>query len=212
MQKQHIPVRGYPNFRDEVVFPGHRRTKDAGFVGLVRSVRKPKSCYRAKRFRALHSEKERYLALGSGCYLLLVGLRRRCRITVGALGEVLFPPGTYVYVGSGRRGIGGRVSRHWQRNKRLYWHIDRLLEAGEVLAVAALEGTEECELASAVGEVWRPLWSVEGFGSSDCGCRSHLFRLSGGSYRVLNGFRAMSGKIARVLEGEVVTVYFGNCA
>jgi Uri superfamily endonuclease len=34
---------------------------------------------------------------------------------------------------------------------------------------------EECAIAKAIGERGEP---IDGFGSSDCGCRSHLYHIS----------------------------------
>lgn len=63
-------------------------------------------------------------------------------VVVGSLGECLFRPGLYVYVGSAR-GAGGlrsRIRRHLQRRKRKRWHIDYLTTHPSFRAVAVCFG------------------------------------------------------------------------
>lgn len=114
-----------------------------------------------------------------GTYCLILH-NRGCRASVGSLGEVSFPRGWYVYVGSAQ-GPGGllRVKRHMQvasrKNISPRWHIDYLLLHPDVSlsAVACAESRDrqtECAIASVLGG--KP---VNGFGASDCSCRSHLF-------------------------------------
>lgn len=117
----------------------------------------------------------------TGVYLLFITAWGRAR--VGRLGEQEFDGG-YVYVGSAR-GPGGikRLFRHygvaegWRREGR--WHIDRLLALGQLEAALFIDSREpvECLLARRVSRV-APL-AVPGFGSSDCRCPGHLFRLDG---------------------------------
>ncbi len=100
-------------------------------------------------------------------------------LPVGALGEVAFPAGWYIYVGSAL-GPGGlaRVQRHirvHQREKdhRPRWHIDRLLTDSRFVFTTAVcgETTErlECTLAHLLGGQ-----GIRGFGCSDCRCTTHL--------------------------------------
>ncbi len=112
-----------------------------------------------------------------GCYLLLLRLPRSRRLRVGKLGEILFLPGYYLYVGSGMRHLSRRLDRHRRRRKRLFWHIDYLREAAEFVAAFPVRTAArlECDMAAAVREMAD--WSVPGFGASDCTCDSHLFGL-----------------------------------
>jgi Uri superfamily endonuclease len=56
------------------------------------------------------------------------------------------------------------------------WHVDRLTEAGRVLATWTVVNGDECELVAALSCLPMP---IEGFGSSDCQtCKSHLLRWS----------------------------------
>jgi Uri superfamily endonuclease len=87
--------------------------------------------------------------------------------------------GTYVYVGSafGAGGLRKRILRHLKRKKSKHWHFDFVTthSSFKPLEVWLLEGQKvECELASLVGGVAEP---VNGFGSTDCSCPSHLFRV-----------------------------------
>ena len=112
-----------------------------------------------------------------GVYLLRIRLADDARIQIGALGEVSFGAGEYIYVGSGRAALSGRIARHLRRRKRLHWHIDYLIEkAARVEAVPIRSLKElECALARDVETLCGP--GIPGFGASDCDCPSHLFRL-----------------------------------
>jgi Uri superfamily endonuclease len=84
----------------------------------------------------------------------------------------------YAYVGSAQTNLEQRVKRHLKREKRLFWHIDYLLDnnAAEIVKVLYKEGdkTEECKTATRIGENGTP---IAGFGCSDCNCKSHLFHI-----------------------------------
>lgn len=112
-----------------------------------------------------------------GCYFLLLQLPAAATITVGRLGEVTFPAGYYIYVGSARRHLTQRLNRHLRRRKKLFWHIDYLREKAAhcvVLPVRTADDLEH-ELAAAVSRIAH--WQVRGFGCSDCTCTTHLFGL-----------------------------------
>jgi len=112
-----------------------------------------------------------------GTYTLLLWRSEPATIEVGALGEREFPAGWYAYTGSAL-GAGGfaRVDRHHElaagdRATR-HWHVDYLLGhpgtelPGDVRSPGA---DRECAVARRL-----PDGPVEGFGASDCDCRSHL--------------------------------------
>nr|WP_319377116.1 GIY-YIG nuclease family protein [uncultured Methanoregula sp.] len=102
-----------------------------------------------------------------------------CTVRVGALGEIAFRKGWYIYVGSAL-GTGGlaRLERHialsHNKDKRPKWHVDYLsTDSRFVLRLAVHAVTEErleCRLADALAGA-----AIPGFGSSDCDCPSHLF-------------------------------------
>ena len=66
----------------------------------------------------------------SGTYALLIDVIAPVELTVGKLGFVKLPPGSYVYIGSahGPGGLNGRLARHVRRDRQRHWHIDYLTE------------------------------------------------------------------------------------
>jgi Uri superfamily endonuclease len=132
------------------------------------------------------------LTEGSYCLGIVVG--RLTRIRVGALGEVEFTPGRYLYVGSALNGLEQRVKRHAATSrgegKATHWHIDYLLKAPNVKLEAAyvIESKDrvECQLSSSVAKHGAP---VPRFGCSDCKCGSHLYRVDSFSFLAGLGLR-----------------------
>ena len=112
-----------------------------------------------------------------GIYVLLIQINKRISIEIGALGEVTFPEGLFAYVGSAQNNLELRVKRHQRKEKRLFWHIDYLLNnpAAKITDVLYKVGgkPEECKIANLLQQKAEP---ITGFGNSDCKCNSHLFR------------------------------------
>jgi len=91
-----------------------------------------------------------------------------------------FPRGHYIYFGSALGGLRSRVSRHLRHDKKLHWHADYLS--------AQVPWTQAWRLAD--GQRWECVWAnkasasagvsqpAPGFGSSDCRCPTHLFRVN----------------------------------
>ncbi len=112
-----------------------------------------------------------------GTYTLVIAMPTGQTVEVGALGECDFESGWYAYTGSafGPGGFG-RVDRHrelaaGERDTR-HWHVDYLLgtDGVRVDAVVRSPGVDiECAVAQSVDGT-----PVPAFGSSDCGCESHL--------------------------------------
>ena len=104
---------------------------------------------------------------------------RDLKIKVGSLGVVGFKRGYYVYVGSGQSYLEKRIQRHKKRIKKVKWHIDYLTTNSgvKVMEVAAydLPKKYECILADMLRSMG--FKSVKGFGSTDCKCISHLYRI-----------------------------------
>ncbi len=115
-------------------------------------------------------------AFDSGLYQLVVRVPRARTIAIGSLGHFTFPAGHYVYTGSARRGLESRIARHLRTQKKKRWHIDYLLRQGRVVAVRRYRGDHsECELNGKVGNLSGSRIIARDFGSSDCGCYTHLF-------------------------------------
>ena len=112
--------------------------------------------------------------LMKGSYILVVRLQEDDIIEVGALGRVHFKAGFYVYTGSAFNSLHGRISRHLRKEKKLFWHIDHLLQRAEVDSVWVLRSGERMECRTA-GSFRASFTSVKAFGCSDCSCPSHLF-------------------------------------
>lgn len=112
-----------------------------------------------------------------GVYIVFLRLEEKKIIEIGALGEISFDPGIYAYVGSAMNSLESRVGRHFSDEKNVHWHIDYFTEKADVFAFMGLKtGSDwECILAESAMEESEP---VKDFGSSDCSCNSHLFRIS----------------------------------
>ena len=113
-----------------------------------------------------------------GIYVLIIQVSNDVAVQVGALGKLTFKKGLYAYVGSAQNNLEKRVRRHLKKEKCLFWHIDYLLDndAAKVIAVfhKQADKSEECAVAKAIGEKGV---AVARFGSSDCNCQSHLYRI-----------------------------------
>ncbi|MDH7507093.1 MAG: GIY-YIG nuclease family protein [Candidatus Thermoplasmatota archaeon] len=109
-----------------------------------------------------------------GSYILIIKLEEDKKIQIGKLGEIFFKNGFYVYVGSALNGIEQRINRHLRKNKKKHWHIDYLLDYAKVIEILYKESRTrlECNIAEIFD---KQLFSISGFGCSDCKCKSHLF-------------------------------------
>jgi len=128
------------------------------------------------------------LPIHPGTYALIIRLSDTIPLVVGKLGRLVFSSGMYVYLGSahGPGGLCARLGRHLQGGGRTHWHIDYLLEAGEVQAYGIIESkltnpTQipiECQWAQYLTNRDSAKIPVPGFGASDCksGCQSHLIQ------------------------------------
>jgi len=114
-----------------------------------------------------------------GTYIVIIKLEEEKTIQIGKLGKILFKKGFYVYVGSAFNGLRQRIDRHLRKNKKIHWHIDYFLNFSEVKGVLFKESEtkQECNIATILE---KHLFSISGFGCSDCRCKSHLFY---GSYK-----------------------------
>jgi adenylylsulfate kinase len=127
-----------------------------------------------------------------GIYVLLISIAKNISVGIGALGGKDFQKGLYVYVGSAQNNLEKRVKRHLKKAKPKFWHIDYLLSSRHVRVVEVFQKEagklEECRVAKRFCELATP---ISGFGSSDCPCKSHLFRIDTRDY--LNEFTTKIG-------------------
>ncbi len=116
------------------------------------------------------------MEIGGG-YVLFMEFRHPVEVLVGGLGTVKFCPGLYAYVGSAKRGMRGRVSRHLRREKRPWWHVDYATPHAARSWVVVIPSREslECFIARRLLRAAKKV--VKGFGASDCSCPSHLVYL-----------------------------------
>lgn len=120
------------------------------------------------------------MTVRKGTYVLFVTFATDRNIIVGALGPHLFKAGTYCYVGSAMGGLDQRLERHLAHTKKLRWHIDSLTVACDRSEAweSYPEAVPECELGH-IAEECGAVPEMDGFGCSDCHCRTHLFRIDG---------------------------------
>ena len=118
--------------------------------------------------------RERKTEAAADIYHLLLCLRRPRTLRVGRLGVCDFPSGHYVYTGRAKRGLGNRLARHARKRKTLHWHIDHLTAVSDIEEIRVTSSIAECRSHRAVMKLPGAQLLVEGFGSSDCRCASHL--------------------------------------
>ncbi|MHA1675066.1 MAG: GIY-YIG nuclease family protein [Promethearchaeota archaeon] len=125
----------------------------------------------------------------SGSYVLVFRLWESTQARIGALGIIDFQSGFYLYVGSAMGGrLFQRVHRHIKtsKDKKIHWHLDYLLKtAAHIISLEKFllypsEERWECELAKLIEH--NSDGKIEGFGSSDCKCASHLFYFNPNNY------------------------------
>lgn len=130
-----------------------------------------------------------------GTYALFLHLPESRQLPVGGLGELFFPAGEYVYLGSafGPGGLRARLGRHLRGDGTPHWHIDYLRKlaqaSGHCYVIADQEvqrppklsqgpGREklECRWSQALAALTAASIPAPGFGASDCTsrCPAHL--------------------------------------
>lgn len=137
-------------------------------------------------------------AMTKGSYALGLALDSEELLTVGRLGEFLFPRGYYVYAGSalGPGGLAGRLKRHRQPEKQLHWHVDYLRARARLVEswTAVSEQRLECAWARVLLAMPGAQIIAPRFGASDCRCPSHL---------IYFGHRPETAQIAAALQATV---------
>lgn len=109
-----------------------------------------------------------------GVYQLLFFLPNKIRIKVGQKGSLIFPKGYYLYTGSAKNGLKGRILRHLRESKKKFWHIDYLLPYACIKDVIIHVNKSECYWNKRLFDLEESEVLVNGFGSSDCRCKAHL--------------------------------------
>lgn len=117
----------------------------------------------------------------AGSYVLVMYVSRPFWIKAGKLPDREFQRGFYFYIGRAKQHLRGRVARHLRAEKKLFWHIDYLLQKVSIAEIWCRSGFfDECRIASAIIEVCRETCTpISGFGASDCRCPSHLIHYCG---------------------------------
>jgi Uri superfamily endonuclease len=119
-----------------------------------------------------------------GTYCLCIENHQKISIQIGALGEIEFNRGYYVYVGSALNSLIPRLERHLKTSRGehhvTHWHIDYLLRETtvEIKSIHTIETDEhlECDIAEKISMYGE---AIPRFGCSDCSCQSHLFHVDG---------------------------------
>jgi Uri superfamily endonuclease len=114
-----------------------------------------------------------------GTYVLLCYAGQPGFVTAGRFGRLPIRKGYYLYAGSalGPGGLRARLAHHGRPASKPHWHIDYLRAAAPLREVWFCYGPERREhlWAGVLREVLGGTVPFPGFGSSDCGCKSHLF-------------------------------------
>jgi sugar fermentation stimulation protein A len=101
------------------------------------------------------------------------------RIQAGKLKQTEFEPGIYLYIGSARNGLLGRIARHLRSKTKIFWHIDYFLQKARIEEIWVRNGYfDECQILSEVkNSIKNSCFPSKKFGSTDCRCPSHLIYL-----------------------------------
>ncbi|HIC87065.1 MAG TPA: GIY-YIG nuclease family protein [Aquificae bacterium] len=85
--------------------------------------------------------------------------------------------GFFAYVGSAKNGLSKRLSRHLKKEKRLFWHIDYLLDEKKVDIYEIYISKKQIE--KVVAKLFERLYDpVVGFGNGDNkSVKGHLFKI-----------------------------------
>ncbi|MHA1127268.1 MAG: GIY-YIG nuclease family protein [Candidatus Heimdallarchaeota archaeon] len=126
-----------------------------------------------------------HFSKNKGTYVLIILNTEDNTIPIGSLGDIVFSNNYYIYIGSalGPGGLVSRLGRHFRTDKKIHWHIDYFLmgDSSYIVGAGELESDEkiECEIAQKIQSSYAEdeLTPVNNFGSSDCSCKTHLFKL-----------------------------------
>ena len=121
------------------------------------------------------------IPITGGSYILWLKLARKRRLTIGKLGTQLFQPGYYAYCGSafGPGGLKARLGHHLKKADHPHWHIDYLKNIATCQEIWLSTEPENLEhlWSGSLAKLPNAVMPVNGFGSSDCTCQTHLIYL-----------------------------------
>jgi Uri superfamily endonuclease len=110
-----------------------------------------------------------------GSYCLIINKKINSKIEVGAIGQINFKKGYYIYIGSAMNSLIPRIKRHLSDNKKIHWHVDYLLKDKSTYVEEVIFNINnekiECKLANSISKEGI---EIANFGCSDCNCNSHL--------------------------------------
>ena len=126
-----------------------------------------------------------------GAYVLHLTLTRNIQVRIKTLGERELSQGSYLYVGSAKRGMATRCARHGrladQKAGKIRWHVDHLLvdPRCKLTSIEYFPGAEECRISRRIARRKGITAPIPRFGATDCrsGCRAHLYRVQQGGDR-----------------------------
>lgn len=115
------------------------------------------------------------MTVQKGTYCLIINKKKNSKIKIGAIGQIDFKKGYYIYIGSAMNALIPRIKRHLFNDKKLHWHVDYLLKDKnttiEEVFFNISERKIECKLAHSISKKGL---DIDKFGCSDCDCNSHL--------------------------------------
>jgi Uri superfamily endonuclease len=118
-----------------------------------------------------------------GTYILVIKILTRSSVNIGALGELFFDKGYYLYVGSamgeGSTSLINRLKRHLlpSTHKKIHWHIDYLLKDPNSSIITIYLIPSQVSLECIIAQEFQKKSDdiILNFGASDCDCQTHLF-------------------------------------
>jgi endonuclease-3 len=127
-----------------------------------------------------------------GTYILFLESGKDLELEIGKLGKTAIPKGLYAYVGSAMGksiNLDSRISRHRKLAEKKkgskQWHIDYFTTSPgvDITGIIKIFGRGiECDAAGAMERAGGKA-VAQGFGSSDCKCETHFFRITEGVAR-----------------------------
>jgi Uri superfamily endonuclease len=115
-----------------------------------------------------------------GIYVLILRIKKEKTINVGKIGQFVFKPAYYAYVGSAMSGMQ-RLKRHLKNLKKgsvknKHWHIDFIIPYCKSIGWFFAECSHSAKEENLAIHLSEKLDYVEDFGASDSSAPSHLFK------------------------------------